>query len=182
MTKMICLECGHEFDAEVSSECPICKNHNQETLLKTIDTNSYKMHDLGVCKSEDLKKEVKNFLNNKTHSSAYIKLCSRQLERMGYMHLSLVLDRIAIRKMEAETTLMEAFGVKEDVRLNLNNVLIRAQEDIEFADKIAKLSKNRQEEEIHDLMHEMAKTEAENLSAILGVLNRYLIESSEQTK
>lgn len=177
---MICLECGHTFDAEEHHGCPICKNKEDGTLLKSFDFKNYKMHELGICKDEEIKQEVKNFLDNKNHSAAYIKLCAKELERMGYMHLSLGLEEIAQRKVAYESVLMEAFGMKDDVRLNLNNVLIKAEEDVAFASKIATLAKQKNDDAVHDLMHEMAKSEAENLAAMMGILDRYLIESREK--
>ena len=69
---------------------------------------------------------------------------------------------------------MEAFGMKEDVRLNLNNVLIRAEEDVVFARKIEMLAKENKEHEVYTLMHELAKTEAENLAALMGIVNRVI--------
>ncbi len=64
--------------------------------------------------------------------------------------------------------------MKEDIRLNLNNVLVRAEEDVELAKKIADLAMEKKEWEVYNLMHELAKTEAENLSALMGILNRML--------
>lgn len=177
MTKMICLECGHIFNSEENKFCPICKNTEDKTLLKSLDFKDYKMHGLGICKDEEIKYEVKNFLDSKTHSAAYIKLCAKELERMGYMHLSVALEKIAHRKVAYESMLMEVFGVKDDIRLNLNNVLMKAEEDVKFASKIAKLAKQKDDDAVHDLMHEMARSEAENLTAIMGILDRFLIES-----
>ncbi len=134
----------------------------------------YPTHMLGLAKSEDLKYEIKKYLDNKTHSSAYIKVCAMELKRMGQMEMSLALEKIAESKMHFEAVLMEAFGMKEDVRLNLNNVLIRAEEDVVFARKIEMLAKENKEHEVYTLMHELAKTEAENLAALMGIVNRVI--------
>ena len=82
--------------------------------------------------------------------------------------------RLSYSKLNFEAMLMEAFGMKEDIRLNLNNVLVRAEEDVELAKKIADLAMEKKEWEVYNLMHELAKTEAENLSALMGILNRML--------
>lgn len=69
---------------------------------------------------------------------------------------------------------MEAFGIKDDIRLNLNNVLIRAEEDVVFARKIELLAKDHNEHEVYTLMHELAKTEAENLAALMGITSQIM--------
>ncbi|MDE5715016.1 MAG: hypothetical protein K2I42_02680 [Anaeroplasmataceae bacterium] len=139
-----------------------------------MENKSYPMHELGIAKSEDLKYEIKSYLDNKTHSSAYLKVCSNELKRLGHMDLSLVMESIAHAKLNFEAMLMEAFGMKEDIRLNLNNVLVRAEEDVKLARKIADLAMEKKEWEVYNLMYELAKTEAENLTAIMGVLNRMI--------
>ncbi len=143
-------------------------------LGDNMENKTYPMHELGIAKNEDLKYEIKSYLDNKTHSSAYIKVCAMELKRLGHMELSLALESIAYSKLNFEAMLMEAFGMKEDIRLNLNNVLVRAEEDVELAKKIADLAMEKKEWEVYNLMHELAKTEAENLSALMGILNRML--------
>lgn len=133
---------------------------------------NYPMHSLGLASSEKVKYEIKAYLDNKTHSSAYIKVCAMELKRLGHFELSLALEEIAKQKMCFEAILMEAFGMKEDIRLNLNNVLIRAEEDVALARKIELLAKDEQDHEVYTLMHEVAKTEAENLAALMGIVNR----------
>ena len=134
----------------------------------------YPTHTLGLANSDELKYEIKKYLDNKTHSSAYIKVCSMEMKRLGFMQLSLALDKIAESKMYFEAVLMEAFGMKEDIRLNLNNVLIRAEEDVVFARKIELMAKEKDEHEVYTLMHELAKTEAENLAALMGIVNQVI--------
>ncbi|MDE5545884.1 MAG: hypothetical protein K2I88_00310, partial [Anaeroplasmataceae bacterium] len=126
--------------------------------------------------------EIKKYLDNKTHSSAYIKVCAMELKRLGHMELSVALDKIAESKMCFEAVLMEAFGMKDDIRLNLNNVLMRAEEDIVFARKIELLAKDNNEHEVYTLMHELAKTEAENLAALMGIVNRVSEDSQERPR
>ena len=82
--------------------------------------------------------------------------------------------------MNYEAALMEAFGMKDDVRLNLNNVLIRAEEDVKFAKKIEKLALEKEELEVYSLMHELVKSEATNLTCIMSILNKYLKESKSE--
>lgn len=143
-------------------------------MFDNLSFTKYPTHTLGLANNEEIKYEIKKYLDNKTHSSAYIKVCSMELKRLGYMELSVALDKIAESKMHFEAVLMEAFGMKEDIRLNLNNVLIRAEEDVVFARKIELLAKENQEDEVYTLMHELAKTEAENLAALMGIVNQII--------
>ncbi|MDE7384854.1 MAG: hypothetical protein K2M84_03740, partial [Anaeroplasmataceae bacterium] len=141
-------------------------------MFENQSMTKYPTHTLGLANNEELKYEIKKYLDNKTHSSAYIKVCAMELKRLGHMELSVALDKIAESKMCFEAVLMEAFGMKDDIRLNLNNVLMRAEEDIVFARKIELLAKDNNEHEVYTLMHELAKTEAENLAALMGIVNR----------
>ena len=125
-------------------------------MFENQSMTKYPTHTLGLANSEDIKYEIKKYLDNKTHSSAYIKVCSMELKRLGYMELSMALEKIAESKMHFEAVLMEAFGIKDDIRLNLNNVLIRAEEDVVFARKIELLAKDHNEHEVYTLMHELA--------------------------
>lgn len=143
-------------------------------MFENQSMTKYPTHTLGLANSEDIKYEIKKYLDNKTHSSAYIKVCSMELKRLGYMELSMALEKIAESKMHFEAVLMEAFGIKEDIRLNLNNVLIRAEEDVVFARKIELLAKDHNEHEVYTLMHELAKTEAENLAALMGITSQIM--------
>lgn len=130
--------------------------------------------DLGISNNPRVKDEIKDYLDNKTHSSAYIKLCAIEAKRLGRMDLSLALEEIAKSKMENEALLMEYFGVKDDLRLHLNNVIIKATEDVEFASKIANLSKENNEEEAIYLLSCLAIKEADNLEALKGILKQYI--------
>lgn len=180
MNKMICLECGFSFNADENKECPICKTNDDKMLLKSIDFNKFQMHKLGICNDEEIRMEVKKLLDSKNHSVAYIKVCAMDLERKGFMHLALALEEIAKRKAYMEALLLEAFGMKDDFRMNMNNILIRAEQDVIHSAEIAKMAKIKNDDAIHDLMHEMAKDEASNLASLNGVLRRYLIENKQE--
>ena len=177
---MICLECGFSFDASKNKECPICNTSDEKMLLKSIDFNKYQMHKLSICNDEEIRREVKKLLDSKNHSVAYIKVCAKDLERKGYMHLALALEEIARRKACIEALLLEAFGMKDDFRMNMNNILIRAEQDVIHSADIARMAKEKKDDAIHDLMHEMAKNEASNLASLNGVLKRYILESKEE--
>ena len=177
MKRMICLECGYNFDFTKSKECPICKNDDEKYLLKSIELEEYPINKLGICDDEELRKAVKSLLEEKTHSSAYIKVCGRELERTGYMYLGLALEEIALRKQNIETDLLECYGIKNDIRLNLNNILKRAEADVIHANKIAELAKDKKNDEVYNLLHELAKHEASNLAALNGVLLKYIKET-----
>ena len=151
-------------------------------MFENQSMTKYPTHTLGLANNEELKYEIKKYLDNKTHSSAYIKVCAMELKRLGHMELSVALDKIAESKMCFEAVLMEAFGMKDDIRLNLNNVLMRAEEDIVFARKIELLAKDNNEHEVYTLMHELAKTEAENLAALMGIVNRVSEDSQERPR
>lgn len=137
--------------------------------MKTI-TNSL---ELGISDNPLIKDEVKNYLDRKTHSAAYIRLCGMEAKRLGKMELSMALNELATAKMENEAILMEAFGVKEDLRLNLNNVILRATEDVAFANKIADLAKKKKEEDAYALLYQLAKNESDNLEALKGILSQF---------
>ena len=147
-------------------------------MFENQSMTKYPTHTLGLANNEEIKYEIKKYLDNKTHSSAYIKVCAMELKRLGHMELSLALDKIAESKMQFEAVLMEAFGMKDDIRLNLNNVLMRAEEDVVFARKIELLAKDNNEHEVYTLMHELAKTEAENLAALMGIVGKVAEEDN----
>lgn len=149
-------------------------------MFENQSMTKYPTHTLGIANNEELKYEIKKYLDNKTHSSAYIKVCAMELKRLGRMELSVALEIIAESKMHFEAVLMEAFGMKDDIRLNLNNVLMRAEEDVVFARKIELLAKDTDEHEVYTLMHELAKTEAENLAALMGIVNKVIEDAQEK--
>lgn len=128
--------------------------------------------ELGISDNPLIKDEVKAYLDQKTHSAAYIRLCGMEAKRLGKMELSMALNELAASKMENEAILMEAFGIKEDIRLNLNNVIIRATEDVAFAKKIADLAQKKHESEAYAMLHQLAIKESENLEALKGILSR----------
>ena len=150
-------------------------------MFENQSITKYPTHTLGLANNEEIKYEIKKYLDNKTHSSAYIKVCAMELKRLGHMELSIALDKIAESKMQFEAVLMEAFGMKDDIRLNLNNVLMRAEEDVVFARKIELLAKDNNEHEVYTLMHELAKTEAENLAALMGIVGK-VAEDDNRTR
>lgn len=124
---------------------------------------------LGTIKNPLVKEQVKKYLDNKTHSTAYIKLCAIEAKRMGKMELAMALEEIAKSKMENEAVLLEAFGMKEDIKLHLDNIIIRATEDVKLADEISKLARDHLEEETYTLLYQLAKKESENLEALKGI-------------
>lgn len=148
--------------------------------MDNVDYRNYSKVFLGLTTDEELKYEIKDYLDNKTHSCAYLKVCASELRRLGHAPLALALEDIAYKKMNYEATLMEAFGMKEDVRLNLNNVLIRAEEDVKFAKKIEELALNKKEYEVYSLMHELVKSEASNLTCIMMILDKVLKETKDK--
>lgn len=145
-----------------------------------MDYRNYSKVFLGLTTNEELKNQIKAYLDNKTHSCAYLKVCASELKRLGFLSLGLAMEDIAYKKMNYEAALMEAFGMKDDLRLNLNNVLIRAEEDVKFAKEIEKLAKEKEELEVYSLMHELAKSEATNLTCIMSILDKYLKESKSE--
>ncbi|MDE6660320.1 MAG: hypothetical protein K2J93_00665 [Anaeroplasmataceae bacterium] len=149
-------------------------------MFENQSMTKYPTHTLGLANNEEIKYEIKKYLDNKTHSSAYIKVCAMELKRLGHMELSIALDKIAESKMQFEAVLMEAFGMKDDIRLNLNNVLMRAEEDVVFARKLELLAKDNNEHEVYTLMHELAKTEAENLAALMGIVGKVAEDDNRQ--
>ncbi len=129
---------------------------------------------LGSIKNPCVKEQVKKYLDNKTHSAAYIKLCAMELKRLGKMELALALEEIAKNKMENEAILMEAFGFKDNLRLHLDNIINRANEDVKLAYEISKLAKDHLEEETYILLYQLAQKESENLEALKGILDKIL--------
>lgn len=128
--------------------------------------------ELGISDNPLIKDEVKAYLDRKTHSAAYIRLCGMEAKRLGKMELAVALNELAVSKTENEAMLMEAFGVKEDLRLNLSNVIIRATEDVAFASKIADLAKKKNECEAYAMLYQLAIKESENLEALKGILSK----------
>jgi len=178
MEKMICLECGHSFNFDKSKECPICKNSNEKLLLKPIEVKDID-NKLGLG-DEKIKMSIKKLLVDKTHSVAYIKLCAKMLEENGYMSLARSLEEIARRKSTIEMMLLDIYGIKDDLRLNLNNVLMRAEEDVKHSYLISQMAKDNNEEELYNLMKDLVKEEALNLTLLNGVLKDYLKEDIEK--
>lgn len=176
MNKMICLSCGYSFDFSENKECPICKNSSDKLMIKPIEIEDFN-NGLGICDNEELKMNVKKLLVDKTHSVAYIKLCAKQLEENGHMSLASVLEEIARRKASVEMELLNIYGLRDDIRLNLNNILMRAEEDVKHSYIISKMAKEKNNEELFNVMNDLVKKEAINLASLNGVLREYLKEN-----
>ena len=76
--------------------------------------------------------------------------------------------------------LLDIYGIKDDLRLNLNNVLMRAEEDVKHSYLISQMAKDNNEEELYNLMKDLVKEESLNLTLLNGVLKDYLKEDIEK--
>ena len=102
------------------------KEVSEEELLK-----------IGREKTEEINKKLEE--NNRIKGSV-IPGISKSSSEMMKMLESKELDMVAQKKLEYEAILLELFGVKNDIRLNLNNVVTRAIEDVYLANKITELA------------------------------------------
>ena len=59
-------------------------------------------------------------------------------------------DKREYFKAYMEALLLEAFGMKDDFRMNMNNILIRAEQDVIHSAEIAKMAKIKNDDAIHD--------------------------------
>ena len=177
MKRYHCLECGKIFEAKDKLECPICKNNKEELILKTIEieevinnTNipSYKNMDI------ELRNKLEHFVKRRNHSSAYLKICAHKLIEIGYFDLALILERIAVSKLEVESRLINALGVNDDMRFNLNNLITKALEDVKLAKEIEELAKIKKDDDIYRLLNEIVIEEAQNLITLNTLLEKLL--------
>ncbi|MBO5711555.1 MAG: hypothetical protein J6R47_01835, partial [Acholeplasmatales bacterium] len=173
MKRYHCLECGHIFELKDELLCPICKNSKEELLLKTIEIeevvkNSRIPNYLNTDK--ELRDKLEHFTKRRNHSSAYLKVCSKKLIELGYFELALMLERIALSKLDVETKLISALGVTDDMRLNLNNLIAKAIEDVKLAKELEELAKIN--EQIEALKSELDETKDEYIQALLDLLER----------
>lgn len=167
--KYSCSICGNYFEGEAKNLiCPICGNHDENYLLKTIEISDEK--------KDDVKEKIKYFLSRKCHSAAYIKLCSKKMEELGYFDLSKELDLVAQKKLEYEALLLEILGVKNDIRLNLNNVITRAVEDMYLAKEITALENKDDNEGIFSLLQKMKYDEEKNIFILNNIAKKCLYE------
>ena len=88
------------------------------------------------------------------------------------MSLALSLEEIARRKASVESKLLEIYGLRDDLRLNLNNILMRAEEDVKHSYLIAGMAKDNND--LYNVMYDLAKEEAINLASLNGVLKEFL--------
>lgn len=171
--KYSCSICGTYFENDNHKNliCPICGNNDTNYLLKSIEIEDEK--------KDDVKEKVKYFLSRKCHSAAYIKLCSKKLEELGYFDLSQELNIVAQRKLEYEAILLEILGVKDDIRLNLNNVVTRAIEDLYLAKEITELENKDDNEGIFSLLQQMKCDEEKNIFILNNIAKKCLYEFRE---
>lgn len=170
MKKYNCTICGHFFELNDDNDtcCPICGTNDKEYLLEALEIED---------KSKDELREVLGtYLKRKCHSAAYIKLCSKKLEELGYYELSKELDMVAQKKLEYEAILLELFGVKNDIRLNLNNVVTRAIEDVYLANKITELEKKNHNDDIFNLLKNLKHEEEKNIFVLNCIAKKCLHE------
>lgn len=164
-----CSICGNYFDKDKEAACPICGNNDEGYLLKSIEIEDEESKD-------DFKVKIKSYLGRKCHSAAYIKLCSKKLEELGYFDLAKELNDVAIKKLEYEAILLELLGVKDDIRLNLNNVISRAVEDVHLAKEISALEYMNNNEGIYSLMQRMKSDEEKNIFILNHIAKKCLHE------
>ncbi len=170
--KYSCSICGTYFEGENKNLiCPICGNSDTNYLLKSIEIEDDK--------KDDIKEKVKYFLSRKCHSAAYIKLCSKKLEDLGYFELAQELNIVAQKKLEYEAVLLEILGVKDDIRLNLNNVVTRAIEDLYLAKEITELENKDDNEGIFSLLKQMKYDEEKNIFILNNIAKKCLYEFRE---
>ena len=177
MKRYHCLECGHIFELKDELLCPICKNSKEELLLKTIEIeevvkNSRIPNYLNTDK--ELRDKLEHFTKRRNHSSAYLKVCSKKLIELGYFELALMLERIALSKLDVETKLISALGVTDDMRLNLNNLIAKAIEDVKLAKELEELAKIKHDEDIYRLLNSVAVEETINLVTLNTILDQLL--------
>lgn len=154
--KYSCSICGTYFDTDDDNvKCSICGNDDQDYLLKAIEIENMN--------SKNVKEKLKKYISRKCHSAAYIKLCSKKLEDLGYFELARELDIVALKKLEYEAFILEILGVKDDIRLNLNNVISRAIEDLNLAKEISDLEHQENNEGIYSLLNKMKADEEKNI-------------------
>lgn len=163
--KYNCYICGSNFEEHDKLLCPICGNDDVNYLLKSIE--------IETDDNDEGKEKIKKFLARKCHSSAYIKLCSRKLNDLGYYDLANELERIAIQKLDYEALLLEILGVKDDMRLNLNNVVTRAVEDVNLAKEISDLENMNNHEGIFETLSKMKIEEEKNIMVLSNIAKRY---------
>lgn len=170
--KYSCSICGNYFeDKNKKLICPICGNTDENYLLKSIEIEENK--------KDNIKEKLRFFLSRKCHSAAYIKLCSKKLEDLGYFDLAKELDVVAQKKLEYEAVLLEMLGVKDDIRLNLNNVVSRAMEDLHLAKEITDLEKKEDNEGIFSLLEKMKYDEEKNVFILNSIAKKCLYEFRE---
>jgi rubrerythrin len=182
MKRYHCLECGHIFELKDKLMCPICKNSKEELLLKTIEIKevvesaglpNYKNTD------KELRDKLEHFTKRRNHSSAYLKVCAYKLIELGYFDLALILERIAVSKLDVETKLIDALGVTDNMRLNLNNLITKAIEDVKLAKELEELAKIKHDDEIYKLLNSVAIEEACNLVTLNTVLDKLIKKENE---
>lgn len=163
--KYSCSICGAYFESNNDKiKCTICGNDDESYLLKSIEIED--------SKENDIKEKLKIYLSRKCHSAAYIKLCSKKLEELGYFELSKELDIVAQKKLEYEALILEIIGVKDDIRLNLNNVISRAIEDLNLAKEISDLEHQENNEAIFSLLNKMKIDEEKNIFILNTIAKR----------
>ncbi len=170
--KYNCAICGNYFEKTKSELiCPICGNSDENYLLKAIEIEEDK--------KDDIQERIKHFLSRKCHSAAYIKLCSKRMEELGQFDLAKELDIVAQKKLEYEAILLDMLGIKNDIRLNLNNVLTRAMEDVHIAEEIMKLEEKEDNESIIHLLKQMKADEEKNVFILNNIAKKCLTELKE---
>ncbi len=177
MKRFHCLECGQTFEAKGELVCPICKNNKEELILKTIEIEDT-INNAGIPSYKNMDRELKNklehYMKRRNHSSAYLKVCAVKLIELGYMDLGLILERIATAKLNVETKLINAIGVTEDMRLNINNLIAKALEDVKLAKELEDLAKVKGNEDVYRLLNSVVIEEAFNLIQLNVALDKLL--------
>ena len=181
MKRYLCLECGNNVELKNGYVCPICNNKDKTKLLQNIEIevseNFLRTENKTIYNkiNEMVLDKLNHYIKTRCHSSAYLKLCAYNLKDIGEFELAIELEKVAIKKLEIESRLLELLGTTNDIRLNMSNLISKALEDCKLASEIEELARNNNNKEIAKLLNVILIEESNNLY-VLNLISNKIIE------
>ena len=178
MKKWVCTVCGHVHTGDQPpAECPTCKVPAEKFKEQVAGAAFAAEHVVGVAKGVDadiIKDLQANFNGECCEVGMYLAM-SRVADREGYPEIAEAFKRYAFEEAEHAAKFAELLGevITDSTKKNLELRVEAEHGACAGKTDIAKRTKEKGLDAIHDTVHEMARDEARHCSGFKGLLKRH---------
>lgn len=177
MKKWKCKLCGEIVEAEAAPpSCPLCKQPNAFEEVETELTWASEHH-IGLPEdiSPELASALRRMCDAECHKAGLAMAMAQTAREEGYPEISAYLQKASAEAATRAGRLMQSLdgALTPSVKKDMETCLEDENASCARLTELAKMARNENLDEWHDLLHEMAREVASHGKAVEGLLERY---------